>query len=316
MIFYNDEQCEDLINVHSAVDVVRSVFENIKDTNMISKTYLDIEDVEENFLGDFRAMPAQIQDVAGIKWVSVFPKNKAWPTVIGTILLNSAENGKLLAVLDATYITKVRTAAAAAVATEKLANKDSEVASFVGCGGQTMLHVEAIDYVMPNLSRFVFYDKNKEAAEAIANRISHHEVVVANTIEECVSQADVLTTLTPSRSPIVKGGLLKRGVHINAMGADAEGKREFDHATYKMVDIWTVDDFDQAVHSGETQHAYKKRNGLMACMPWPKKGEGREISSLSEIVGRVKKDQITLFDSTGLAIQDIAVADYIYKKDN
>ena len=68
MIFYNDEQCEDLINVHSAVDVVRSVFENIKDTNMISKTYLDIEDVEENFLGDFRAMPAQIQDVAGIKW--------------------------------------------------------------------------------------------------------------------------------------------------------------------------------------------------------------------------------------------------------
>ncbi len=134
--------------------------EKNKDKNMISKNYLDIKK-ENNFLGDFRAMPAQVGDIAGIKWVSVFPENKSWPTVIGTILLNSAENGKLLAVLDGTYITKVRTAAAAAVATEKLANKDSEVASFVGCGGQTMLHVEAIDYVMPNLSRFVFYDKNK-----------------------------------------------------------------------------------------------------------------------------------------------------------
>ncbi len=317
MIFYNDEQCEALIDIHSAVDVVRNVFEKIKkdkDTNMISKTYLDIEK-ENNFLGDFRAMPAQIGDIAGIKWVSVFPENKSWPTVIGTILLNSAENGKLLAVLDGTYITKVRTAAAAAVATEKLANKDSEVASFVGCGGQTMLHVEAIDYVMPNLSRFVFYDKNKEAAEAIANKISHHEVIVASTIEECVSQADVLTTLTPSRSPIVKGGLLKRGVHINAMGADAKGKREFDDETYKMVHIWTKDNNNQAMHSGETQHV------TVANSEMPKKGVERRMTDLGSIFtfpewGRVKKDQITLFDSTGLAIQDIAVANYIYKRDN
>lgn len=280
---------------------------------MVPKVYLDCDD-----LGDFRAMPAKIGDVSGVKWVSVFPKNPQRtppiPTVMGTIILTSATTGKLLAVLDGTYITKLRTAAAAAVASQLFARKDSEVASFIGCGGQTLLHCEAICHAMHNVARIVLFDLNREAAFNIASQITHKEVVVAESPEEAVKCADILTTLTPSTEPIVKGKWLKEGVHINAMGADAEGKREFDQQTYKMVDIWAYDDFEQAAHSGETQHAYKSRNGSMACMPWPKEGSGKLIGNISEFLGRSTNDQITLFDSTGIAIQDIAVANYVYEK--
>jgi alanine dehydrogenase len=299
-----DLQCEQATNLSEVIDIVGKAFQST-DTSTVSKTYIDCP------TGDFRAMPVRIGDVAGVKWVSVFPENyqQNLPTVLATIILNSATTGELLAILEATHITKLRTAAAAGVATNLLSNCDSEIAAFIGCGAQTQLHVEAIREVR-DIKEVRFFDLNDEAMMRMSLMLGGH---ISKSIEECVDGADIVTTLTPSAAPIVKAKWLKDGVHINAMGADAEGKREFDSQTYKAVDIWVVDDFEQAIHSGETQHAYKSRHDLMASMPWGK-NSSKSFCNLTECLGRTTKEQSTLFDSTGVAIQDIAVANYIYEK--
>lgn len=303
-----DVQCIEATNIVDIIGIVEDVFKST-DISMVPKTYIDCPK------GDFRAMPARVGNVSGIKWVSVFPENPPeLPSVLATILLNSAETGELLATLAGTYITSLRTAASAAVATRLLARSDSEVAAFVGCGAQTQLHVEAILEVNPRIKKLSFFDLNPVSAEKLARRWQGiKKVAIANSVQNCVEGADIVTTLTPSTEPVVFGKWLSPGVHINAMGADAEGKREFDSKTYKMVDIWTVDDFAQASHSGETQHAYKSRKDGMASMPW-EKDSGKMICNLSQCLGRTLHEQITLFDSTGIATQDIAVANYIYEK--
>lgn len=305
MNIYNYHQCQQLITVPEAIEVIRNVFSvgEDNDHHMVPKTYLDINK-NGNLHGDFRAMPARMGKISGIKWVSVFPENDSQPTVIGTILLNSSETGELLAVLEGTYITNIRTAAAAAVASEKLSRQGSKVAAFIGCGGQTMLHVEAINSIIPTLDTFVFYDLDQRRAESMANlwhESTGHKSLVANCPELCVKDADILTTLTPSREPIVQGQWLKQGVHINAMGADARGKREFDNKCYDRVDLWTYDDIVQASHSGETQHISSTKVS--------------EANYIGEIPRQHSSTQITLFDSTGIALQDIAIANCIYKKD-
>tara|TARA_Y100000034_G_scaffold103692_1_gene129578 strand:- start:47393 stop:48313 length:921 start_codon:yes stop_codon:yes gene_type:complete len=297
-----ESQCKHAVNLSEVIAVISDAF-NSKDNHMVPKTYLEVDG------GDFRAMPARVGNIAGIKWISVFPQNVDQPTVIGTILLNSTTTGELLAILEGNHITTLRTAAAAAVATRLLARKNSDKAAFVGCGAQTAVHMEAILEVQ-DVQNFSFFDIKAENAHMLAE---YYGGEAANSVQDCVEGADIVTTLTPSKEPVVKGKWLKPGVHINAMGADAEGKREFDSLTYRDVDIWVVDDFAQAVHSGETQHAYKSRHGCMASMPWGKES-GKHIMSLSECLGRTTEDQITFFDSTGLAIQDIAVAKYIYEK--
>ena len=272
MNIYNEHQCKQLITVPEAIEVIRN------DHHMVPKTYLDINKDGKTY-GDFRAMPARMGKISGIKWVSVFPENNSQPVVIGTILLNSSETGELLAVLEGTYITNIRTAAAAAVASEKLSRQGSKVAAFIGCGGQTMLHVEAINSVVPTLDTFVFYDLDQKRAESMANRwhkSTGHKSLVANSPELCVKDADILTTLTPSR--------------------------EFDNKCYDRVDLWAYDDIIQASHSGETQHVSSSKVS--------------EASHIGGIAGQYPDKQITLFDSTGLALQDIAVASWIYKTDN
>lgn len=323
MRIYNEALCKQLITVSEAIEVIRNVFSIGQDVDhhMMPKTYLDINK-DGNLHGDFRAMPARMGNISGIKWVSVFPENNSQPVVIGTILLNSSETGELLAVLNGTYITNIRTAAAAAVASEKLSRKGSKVAAFIGCGGQTMLHVEAINSVIPTLDTFVFYDLDQQRAESMANRwheSTGHKSLVANCPELCVKDADILTTLTPSREPIVQGEWLKQGVHINAMGSDARGKREFDNETYNRVDLWTYDDIIQASHSGETQHVSSSKvseaNYIGAVDPIIKARIALWQLTLGEVASQYFDTQITLFDSTGIALQDIAVASWIYQKD-
>jgi alanine dehydrogenase len=323
MNIYNEHQCKQLITVPEAIEVIRNVFSIGEDTDhhMVPKTYLDINKDGKTY-GDFRAMPARMGKISGIKWVSVFPENNSKPTVLGTILLNSSETGELLAILEGTYITNIRTAAAAAVASEKLAHRGSKVAAFIGCGGQTKLHVEAIKHAVPTIDTFYFYDLDLQVAADMAQSCAEplgepkkELYLVARSIEDCVKGADILTTLTPSREPIIKGEWLKQGVHINAMGADARGKREFDNKCYDRVGLWTYDDIVQASHSGETQHLIE-----LAFQRHESSSKVSEADYIGEIASQQNRPphsdtQITLFDSTGLALQDIAVASWIYKTD-
>lgn len=292
-----------LIDTPHVIDAVQSAFLAFGNgtAHMPSKVYLDVPK------GDFRAMPAALPGVAGIKWVNVHPGNHEHqpplPTVMAMILLSDPETGAPLAVMDGTLITRFRTGAAAAVATRALARKDARTLGIIGCGGQAESHLRALLEVVPQ-AEVLLADARREAAEQLAalfpNNVSH--LVSA----EEAAGADVVTTLTASRKPFVQKAWIKPGAHINAMGADAQGKQEC------MTDLTLsarvfVDDWAQASHSGEINNPVHE--GLLT--------QGQLAGMLSDVLcgkkpGRTSDSEITLFDSTGLAIQDMAVASRVY----
>jgi alanine dehydrogenase len=256
-------------------------------------------------------MPAYIEKLGlcGLKWVNVHPDNRKYglATVMAIIILSDPRNGFPLCIMDATLITNVRTGAAGAVAAKYLARKDSKVIGLVGCGAQAKQQFEGLRRFF-NFIDVRLWSKDKACSNNFLyqNRYGKERIVVAGTIEECVRGSDIVVTTTPSRQPLVKYAWLKKGSHINAIGADAKGKEELEPLILKKAKV-VVDDFIQAAHSGEINVPMVK--GII--------NKKNIYAELGEIVcaqtrGRTNKDEITVFDSTGLAIQDLALANVIY----
>ena len=278
------------------------------DTQMPAKSYIDLPE----YNGDFRSMPAYMNagtwDAAGIKWVNVHTDNAErydLPTVLGTMIYSDPRNAFPLAIMDGTTLTRLRTGAAAAVATEHLAVPDARSLGIVGAGVQSYTQLDGIASVR-DIEEVVVADVRDEAVQQFVDRYEDEFDVRGGTIREAAS-CDVLSTVTPVEEPIVPRDALGDHTHINAMGADAPGKHE--HGDETLLDATVViDDYDQCTHSGEIN------------VPW---GEGMLgdtdiYAELGEIVtgekpGREPGDGITLFDSTGLAIQDVATAHVVYE---
>ncbi len=272
-------------------------------TQMPPKVYLTFE------RGDLRAMPACLDGKAGIKWVNSHPENpkKGLPTVMAVLIYNDPETGFPLAIMDGTHITNFRTGAAGGIAAKYLARNDSKVFGFIGCGRQAYTQFLALREVF-NIELVKAYDIFEQNAERFAKFCEGFGVsaIVCNAKDAC--DCDVLTTTTPSRKPVVKSEWVREGTHINAIGADAPGKQELEEEILLKAKI-VVDDLEQAMHGGEINVAVAK--GLL------KKED--IYATLGEVVAGMKKgresdDEITIFDSTGLAIQDIAVADLVFRK--
>ena len=294
--------------------VMRDIIDLMEDTfklyyngkaSMPSKLYLFTEE------GDFRAMPVLVNDVSGIKWASVYPDNNKHnlPAVLATMILNDAKTGKLLLTMDGVKITTYRTAAVTGLATRYLSKKDSKEAAFIGCGAQTLCQIEAVCSER-DIEKIHLYDLNYEASKKLSSEINITSII-HNSIQECVEQADIITTLTPSTKPIIKSEWIKRGAHINAVGADAKGKQEFYPDIFEVCKLIVVDDKEQAFHSGETQHSPLGTRDSMVEL----KDVIAALNHFSrpEKCCRLKKEDTTLFDSTGLAIEDVALTNYIYK---
>jgi len=292
-----------LLKMEDVLRCVREAFMNETRMNMPPKSYLFLKN------GDFRSMPVSYGRYAGIKWVNVHPENKNLPTVMAVFILNDARTGFPLAIMDATTITDFRTGASAGIATDFLSRSDSKVFGIVGCGRQAWTQFLAITLVR-NIEKIILYDIKKESAEALKEKIVSHksvEVVIADDLY-LMKECDIISTTTPSTSPVLMIGHIKNGVHINAIGADAPGKQEIDPLILKRARI-VVDNMEQAIHSGEINLPIKK--GIIS--------ERNIYGTLGEIVrgikiGRKRFEEITLFDSTGLAIQDIAVASFLYER--
>lgn len=302
---------ENLFDMDGALRVVEEAFLEfgLGHARMPSKIYLELPE----YKGDFRAMPAYVPKLkaAGVKWVNSHIDNmeRGYPTVMGTLILNEPETAWPLAIMDATHITMVRTGAATAVATKYLARKNASILAVVGCGAQAYTQLQALLKIHP-FDRIYLFDLNPVLVSSVANSLKdvNCEVFTEKTLESSVRNSDVLVTITPSRKPIIRNEWIKKGTHINAIGADAQGKQELDSELSLFAKI-VVDDYDQAMHSGEINIPIHTE------MISRKKIYG----SLGEIVAGLKKgrendEEITLFDSTGLAIQDIACARYIYEK--
>jgi alanine dehydrogenase len=246
--------------------------------------------------GDFRAMPALGAEHALLKWVTSFPGNPAQglPTVTGLVLLSDATNGTLKAALDAAAVTALRTGAAAVLAAETLGRGDAGAAAVIGAG----VNGEAAARTFVDRGRRVLlWDVDRGRAEAVAERIG---AGVAESRDEALA-ADVVVTVTPGREVVLAEGSLRPGQHASLMGADGPGKAEIAAEELARVRVF-CDDWEQASHNGDLVHAVDA--GVLA---------REEVTQLGDVLagtaaGRQSRDDVTVFDSTGLAIQDLAIA--------
>ena len=246
--------------------------------------------------GDFRAMPALGGGHALLKWVTSFPGNPAHglPTVTGVVLVSDAENGRLRAVLDAATVTALRTGAAAVLAAESLGRPDASSAAVIGTGVNG--RAAARTFVARGRD-VVLWDVEPARAVAAADELG---ATVAGSLEEALA-ADLLVTVTPGHEVLLTDGTLRPGQHVSLMGADGPGKAEATDGELLRGRLF-CDDWEQASHGGEFAHAVDA--GLV---------RHEDVVNLGDVLagdapGRADADEITLFDSTGLAIQDLAIA--------
>jgi len=292
-----------LLNISDVIKVVEEAFRAWGQGKgyMPPKAYLTLAD------GDFRAMPAALPGCAGIKWVNVHPNNRQLnlPTVMAVIILNDPKTGYPLAVMNGTEITAYRTGASAAIAAKYLARPDSHTLGIVGAGRQAhtqiLAHAQLFD-----IRRINVFDVSKAAIERLIAAFPDYSIRESLLPEAAAS--DIVCTLTPSRTPLIKRHWINAGTHINAVGADAPGKEELEPSILKKATV-IVDDIEQASNGGEINVPVS--TGAFAI--------DEIYATLAELVvgkkkGRMDSKQITVFDSTGVAIEDISVAKYIYDK--
>ena len=300
-----------LLTEEGCLRVVEKAFRSyaLKQTLLPPKLYLTLPGA----IGDFRAMPAFLSSplACGLKWVNVHPGNsrKGLPTVMALIILNDPATGSPLAILDGTLITQMRTGASGAIAASYLARRDSKVLGFIGCGVQAETQLSFLLKRFP-LKRVLVWGPSASNRDHFLKRMKSLKTILkpCAAIEEVVRSSDIVTTTTPSRRPLVLSQWVKPGTHLNAIGADAKGKQELDPHLLQHARL-VVDDITQACHSGELNVPFSK--GLVTA---------KDIdATLGEVIagkkaGRRSSKEITLFDSTGLAIQDVAVAWSVYRK--
>ncbi len=251
--------------------------------------------------GDFRAMPARGGGLALLKWVTSFPGNPArgLPTVSGVICLSDATTGQPLMLLDARSVTALRTGAVAAVAARALARGDARTVGIVGCGlhGVWSARCLAADGYGPGVCCDPSADAAARLAQELGWSVGCHDEALA---------CDVVCCVTPGSEIVVGAGDLRPGLHLNMLGADGPGKAEAGIDAVAACALF-CDEWAQASHGGELTGAIDA--GLVA---------REQVTELGAVLagdapGRPGDDAVTLFDSTGLAIQDLAVAGAAYE---
>jgi alanine dehydrogenase len=308
LLYLNEGNVKELLDMKAALGVVEDAFREhgMGRVQMPAKSYLYFP------TGDLRTMPAYLESagIAGVKIVNVHPGNPAegLPTVIAVVVLNSIGTGAPLAVISGTYLTDVRTGAAGGVAADRLARRDATVVGMVGAGRQAETQLHAISLV-----REIEAVKVIDLSAAACTRFREVmvdlgcDIVIAESVRE-VCDCDILVTTTPTRTPIVADDWVREGTHINAIGADAKGKQELDPRILKRSKI-VIDDHAQAIHSGEINVPLTE--GIITvddiCCTL-----GETITGIKP--GRSNDGEITVFDSTGLAIQDVSTANHVYRQ--
>ena len=287
------------IDPTTAIDCTREAFERHSrgEWQMPAKVYLDSPPY-----GDFRAMPALGDGLALLKWVTSFPRNSArgLPVVRGEVLLSDAETGEELAVIECSSVTSLRTGAAAAVSAGALAAQGAKSVGIIGCGVNGAWSARCL--AAAGFGPGVCADVRAEAADALAGELGWR----AGDRAEAASQ-DVVVTVTPGAQPVILADDLRPGGHIAVLGADAHGKQEVELEAIERCRLF-CDDWQQASAGGELSTALGV--GLVA---------REQVTPLGEVLtgrseGRRSDEEITLFDSTGLAIQDLAICRAVYER--
>ena len=264
----------------------------------------------------FALMPAALDPpgALGAKVITVFPGNDAtrYDSHQGAVLLFDTEYGRLLAVLDASSITAIRTAAVSGVATRLLAREDARTLALLGAGVQAATHLDAMCAVR-RIERVRVWSRSGTRAVRFVERESRRAgiaVEVASTAEAAVRDADIVCTVTSAREPVLNGEWLAPGMHVNAVGASLPTARELDSAAVARARLFV--DRRESTLNEAGDFLVPKREGVI--------GDDHIVAEIGELLaapsptGRRSPDEITLFKSLGLAIEDVAAAHRIYTR--
>ena len=308
MLFLSDSDVRRLLTMREAIEVVEEAFKELHAGKAImpERTTLMLKN------GSISQMSAYLKkmNIATTKVFGIFPKNIKYnlPTTVATLLVYDIETGKVTVVMDATYLTAVRTGAVSGVATKHLARKDSKKVGIIGCGMQGRTQLWAVREVR-EVERVYAYDKAANVRKKFAAEMSEKlevDVIPVDSAQKALKDADIIITATTSATPVVKGKWLNEGTHINAIGSYYPHARELDTET--VVKSKLVVDLRKAALEEAGDVILPIKEGAIT--------EKHIYAELGEIVtgnkpGRVNDREITVFKSVGLAIQDAAVSKLI-----
>ncbi len=306
------EDVIELIPISKCIDIISSALADLAR----GQVYLPLRTMVRppDGKGLMSLMPAYIsgkEPVFGLKSICVFPNNRSVGKDAhqGSVLLFSPETGELLAVLNASAITAIRTAAVSGVATNILARKDAQILGIIGAGVQARTHLAAIAAVRP-IKQVKIMDKFYENAQKYVNELSASypfPIIAVETGEEAVRDADIIITVTNSSEPVLRRNWIAPGAHLNAVGACSPNAREIDTATVLASKLYV--DRKESTLNEAGDYILAGKEGAIG--PNHIRGEIGELL-IGKVSGRTSDEEITLFKALGLAVEDLATAQYAY----
>lgn len=311
MLLLKGEEIRKVFSMRDAIEADKTAFRLFSEGRSVVPLRVNIEvpKYEGNCL--FMSGYVEDEDVAGVKIVSVFPKNieKGKTSVPATMVLVDGTTGEVSAIMDGTTLTQMRTGAAAGAATELLARKEATIGALLGTGGQAASQLEALLVARP-LKEVRVYDVNGQRAQAFAERMQRElssygaQIVAEADPNKAVEGADVITAVTTSRTPVFDGRAVKPGAHVNGVGCFTPEMQELDPYLVEHADRIFVDS-REAVLAEAGDFIIPMKAGRFG--PERITGELGEVIS-GKIRGRESDSQITLFKTVGLAVQDVVAA--------
>lgn len=313
VLMINQSEVKQLLPINECMDVMAETLQTLAKGDAI----LPLRPVMwlPEKVGALGMMPSYLGSIGmmGLKVVSVFPGNHGteYDSHIGAVMLYETKHGQLLAIVDASEITAIRTAAVSGVATRTLARDDASDLTILGAGIQAKSHLAAMLEARP-IKRVRVWSRNADHARAFAERESQRyniSIAAIADAQQAVSGADIICTTTSSPEPILQGAWLQPGVHINAVGSSVAFTRELDTAAVVKSKLFV--DRRESTLNEAGDFLFPKKEG--AINDDHIKGEVGEVL-LGRVKGRESDDEITLFKSLGLAVEDVASAHHIYTK--
>ncbi|CAE6778716.1 ornithine cyclodeaminase family protein [Paraburkholderia sp. SEWSISQ10-3 4] len=309
MLIIPEQQASQLVSVEDAIDAVGDAFAASYAGNARSYPVVREQTGHADAVFGVKAGFDASLPVLGLKAGGYWPGNvkRGLGNHQSSVLLFDADTGRAVALVGANYLTGIRTGAASALATRGLASPDASILGIVGTGAQSIHQYRATCAVRP-ITHVLAWDPNPDNLRTLRDLVEADGLRFdALSLEAVARHADVLITVTPSHMPLIRREWIRPGVHINAMGADTIGKQELEVELVAAASI-VVDEIQQAISIGECQHAYAR--GLLTA-------EKLSLTLGGLVSGAQQRgaaDDITIFDGTGTALQDLAVAALAYRR--
>ncbi len=318
VVILKEKDIRDVFTMKDAIQAAKDALEIYSKggSNIPLRTNLDVPSEEGQSL--YMTGYAQEADALGVKIVSVYPNNrkKGIPSVPATMVLLNETTGEVCSMMDGTYLTTIRTGAVAGAATDLLANKDAEIFALFGTGGQAQSQLEAV-LTVRDIKEVRVFDIDPTQAQEFVGRMTEQfkgkfkaQLIVAQTADEAIANADIITSATTTTKPTFNGQLVKKGAHINGVGSFQPHMQELDEYIITHADKVYVDTRDGVLNeSGDLIIPIQKGS----CTEDVVTGELGELI-LGKIPARDSNEEITLFKTVGSAVLDIVTARRIYEK--